>query len=139
MSDRWPMAGPADTLWLIVLLGVLLAVAIGLLVLAARRGQGHANDSTERQRPEAVLCDRYARGEIGLPAYREALVNMLKDRYVRDEISLDEYETRLSKLLGDAFAPGAGGAGLGTARQPLPGQSSERMAAPGAETKTAGR
>ncbi len=60
MGDRWPAAGVPDALWFVVLLVALLAVMVAPLVLAARR-QGHANDSTERQRPDAVLRDRYAR------------------------------------------------------------------------------
>ena len=55
--------------------------------------------------PEAVLRDRFARGELTRRAYREALLEGLKDRYVRGELDLEEYETRLGCLFGDERPP----------------------------------
>lgn len=99
MGPMGPMMGgvTCGAAWFFLVLVVLVVV-----VLAVVAGLGRGGRTEERQRPrspEAILRERYARGELTPRQYREALVEVLKDRYVRDELTLDEYEARLQRLL----------------------------------------
>jgi uncharacterized membrane protein len=101
------MMGGMAVIWLFLLLVI---AAVVVAVLLASRGWLGALPPGRPRTPEELLRERYARGEIGWPEYREVLVNLLKDRYSRGELELPQYEDRLARLLEDG-APRRGDAG----------------------------
>lgn len=78
-------------------------LVLGLAMLALWREHGGRGKQTARP-PEAVLDERFARGELTRQQYNEALLELLKGRYVRGELELDAYEARLDQLLGGPSA-----------------------------------
>ena len=94
---RGPMTNYPDS-WSILALVLLLVLAVGIVALVIWRGGG-ATSGHQSRRPEDVLRERYARGELGRRQYLDALIDILKDRCIRGEIELDEYERRLGFLL----------------------------------------
>lgn len=85
--------------WLLIVVLVLVAVVLLARALPTMYGTGGGTLSRRRAAPEELLGERYARGEIGWPEYREGLVSLLKERYVRGEIEVDDYEARVVRLL----------------------------------------
>ena len=118
MMGGWS-AGGLGAVWLGPLLVVLVLAAV---VLLASRGWPTALPSRRQRTPEELVRERYARGEIGWPEYREVLVNLLKDRYTRGELELAEYEERVARLLEDGVP------GRGKARLEPPAAGEERLA-----------
>ncbi len=101
VAGGW-IGGGSSALWILVL--ALGAVVLLVQVLPALgHGSSRLGGTSIRGRrpatPEELLGERYARGDVGWPGYREGLVGLLKDRYVRGELEVAEYEDRLGHLL----------------------------------------
>lgn len=130
MGPMGPMMGGGTwgAAWFFLVLMVLIVVV--LAVVAGEVRGGRTEDRRRPPSPEAILRERYARGELTPRQYREALVDVLKDRYVRDELTLEAYEANLERLMAEPrahvaddggsgdrplsrSAPGGGGAGEG--------------------------
>ncbi|MBI2953404.1 MAG: hypothetical protein HYY30_03760 [Chloroflexi bacterium] len=77
---------------------VLIVLTVGIVALVIWRGGG-ATSWQRSRRPEDILRERYAKGELGRQQYLDALIDILKDRCIRGEIELDEYERRIDLLL----------------------------------------
>ena len=107
------MMGGMMVIWLIVFIVIALRAKGPLL---ARRGWLDAVPPERERTPEELARERYARGEIAAPEYRELLVNLLKDRYVEGELDLGEYEERASHVLDEGVL--------------VPANASPRLSAP---------
>lgn len=107
MGPIWPVAGgwasgDSSGLWILVLFLVAVALLVRILPALTHLGGERGDAPVGRQgrgTPEGLLGERYARGEIGWPEYREGLVSLLKERYVRGELEVGEYEGSLARLL----------------------------------------
>lgn len=97
--------GYGATDWSLGLVVLLLLLVLGLIALAAWRG--NPGGRSQPRSSAEVLRERYARGDLTRQAYREALADVLKDRYVRGEIDLDDYEARVERLLREPPSNGA--------------------------------
>lgn len=97
VGDAWA-AG-----WLLPLLVLFVGLLLGVAAVAVARpglpSLGGSGPAPRPMGPEALLRERYARGELTRAQYREALVDVLKDRYVRGELELEAYEAQLARLL----------------------------------------
>lgn len=104
MGPMGPMAptvgswGCGGAAWLWLTLIVLGAAALGLVAVVLWRDAVPKTRNRARS-PEALLDERFARGELSQERYRAALTDILKGRYVRGELELEAYEARLERLL----------------------------------------
>lgn len=101
MGPMWWQRGPTMNYqdgWSILALMLVLILAVGIVALVIWRGGG-ATSRHQSRRPEDILRQRYAKGELSRQQYLDALIDILKDRCTRGEIELDEYERRLDVLL----------------------------------------
>ena len=91
--------------WLLIAVLVLVFVVLLARALPSLYAPGGSVSLRRRATPEELLGERYARGEIEWPEYREGLVSLLKERYVRGEIEVDDYEARVARLLEEKPTP----------------------------------
>lgn len=120
MGPMGPMMGGGTwgAAWFLLVLVVLLVVALATIAGFAWGG-GRVENRRRPRTPEAMLRERYARGELTQQQFQEALVDLLKDRYVRGELTVEAYETRLQRLLEEPRASVPEGGASGGPPRPL--------------------